>query len=103
MAKKVSVGIKYEINEYGYRRATTRDWTEDEVAEAVAFLKQDMPEGWAELEELERTTGDLRESDAAGNLFAALSDLYPDCEPSEISQLSLKVRIARRSALGIEF
>lgn len=103
MAKKVSVGIRYEINEYGLRRATSRDWTEDEVTEAVAFLKQDMPEGWAELEELERTTGDLRESDAAGNLFAALSDLYPDCEPREISQLAWKVRIARRTALGIEF
>jgi hypothetical protein len=103
MAKKVSVGIKYEINEYGLRRATSRDWTEDEVAEAVAFLKQDMPEGWAELEELERTTGDLRVSEAADNLFALLSHLYPDCEPSEISQLAWKVRIARRSALGIEF
>lgn len=101
MAKNVSVGVKYEPDEYGFQRATTRDWTDEEVAEAVAFLKQKHAKIWAELVKLE--PGDLRESEAALLQSGALFSLHPECELSEITSLERKVRQVRWAELGLEF
>lgn len=86
----------------GLRFVEPRHWPDDEVTAAVEFLKRDIPEAWAELEELERTTGNLRDSDAWIFQFGALSNLHPECKPSEISDLAWQVRLVRRESLGLE-
>jgi hypothetical protein len=102
MAKNVSVRVDPGFDEGGYKLAVTRDWTEEEVAETVAFLKQECAEIWAALVQLELTTGDLNGSEANDHHFGALSNLHPECEPNEIADLSWKVRLVRRGELGLE-
>ncbi|WP_148257331.1 hypothetical protein [Agrobacterium tumefaciens] len=79
-----------------------RLWSDQEVLAAVEFLKREMPQEWAELEELERTTGDLRDSEVILAQFGALSRLHPDCGPREISNLSWQIRDFRRAALDLD-
>ncbi len=86
----------------GLRFVEPKHWPDDDVAAAVEFLKRDIPTAWAELEELERTTGSIRGSEAALFQFGALSNLHPECGPNEISDLAWQVRLARRAALGLE-
>jgi hypothetical protein len=66
-------------------------------------LKQERPKIWADLVEIELTTGDLRGSEAKHIEFGALANCYPECQQSEISQLRWKVRQTRWTELGIEF
>jgi hypothetical protein len=37
MAKNISFGVNPEFDELGHQYARRRDWTEDEMAEAIAF------------------------------------------------------------------
>jgi hypothetical protein len=82
--------------------AKSRNWTSEEVASAVEHLKATMPNEWAELERLELSTGDLRGSEAAGRIFGRLSNLHPECEPREISQLEFAIRLVRLAELGLK-
>ncbi|WP_147272240.1 hypothetical protein [Phyllobacterium salinisoli] len=91
-----------EVDQWGVPYAKTRDWTDEEVAVAVEYVKKDIPEAWAELERLEVATGDLRGSDAIGLQFATLAELHPECEFYEIGQLESKVRAVRRAQLGLK-
>lgn len=75
--------------------AESRDWTPQEVAEAAAHIKQERPDVWAELLELERTTGDLRGSKAADIEMGILGYLHPECDLSQLTQLFIKVRTKR--------
>lgn len=91
-----------EKNRWGLVKAKTRDWSEEEVKEALEYVKREIPQEWAELEQLELTTGDLNGSRAIGIQFAALSELHPECEPYELSQLEDKIRDIRRINLGLD-
>ncbi|RCS21528.1 hypothetical protein DUT91_20125 [Phyllobacterium salinisoli] len=82
--------------------AQTRNWTDEEVAEAVEYLKRRRPEVWAELELLEMTAGDLCGSEAGGLEFATLTVLHSECKSYEIAQLESKVRDVRRAQLGLK-
>lgn len=82
--------------------AQLRDWTPEEVAEAVAYVKQKRPDVWAELLELERTTGDLRGSDARHIEGGLLSILHPECKLTQIGQLISKLRDVRREELKLK-
>jgi len=90
-----------EENRWGLVKAKTRDWTDEEVAVAVEYLKREIPDEWAELEQLELTTADLNGSRAIGIQFAALAELHPECEPYEMSQLSRKIPDVRRGAFRV--
>lgn len=91
-----------EENRWGLVEAKTRDWTDEEVAVAVEFLKREIPDEWAELEQLELTTGDLRNTRASSILYASLKQLYPDTEGVAITDLAFQVRIIRRARLGLD-
>lgn len=82
--------------------AKSREWTSQEVGAAVEYLKQYRPSEWAELERLELATGDLRESQASGLIFAVLGKLHPECEPSELINLEFAIRLVRRANLGLK-
>lgn len=90
-----------EENRWGLVEAKTRDWTDEEVAVAVEYLKREILEEWAELEQLELTTGDLRHTRASAALYVALDELYPGTEGMAISDLRFKVRLVRRAELGL--
>ena len=79
-----------------------RLWTDEEVMAAVEFLKREEPQIWADLEELERTTGDLTGTEAIHMQFGALSNLHPECGPQEISNLTWQIRDFRRASLGLD-
>lgn len=83
--------------------AVSRDWTSEEVTEAAAYVKQERPDVWAELLELERTTGDLRESDAADIEMGLLGYLHPECDLSQLGQLMEKLRDKRLTELKLNF
>ncbi|MBR8653356.1 hypothetical protein KDH83_08565 [Achromobacter sp. Marseille-Q0513] len=79
------------------------EWSQEEVAEAVAYLKERNPQDWAELEHLEKTTGDLSESSAPGIELAALMIKYEKAfDHRDVIQLQWRVRIARREMLGLD-
>lgn len=101
MAEKKDIEAKQE-RPSGLRIVEPKHWPDDEVMAAVEFLKRDIPTAWAELEELERTTGSIRGSEAALFQFGALANLHPECNPNEIVDLEWQVRLARRAALGLE-
>lgn len=82
--------------------AKSRNWTSEEVASAVEHLKATMPNEWAEVERLELSTGDLRESEAAGRIFGRLRNLYPECAFRDISHLEFAIRLVRRADLGLK-
>jgi hypothetical protein len=78
------------------------EWSDEEVAAAVAFLKERYPQEWAELEHLEKTTGDLSNSRAGSLEFVELMKRYEtDFDRRDIIELRGMVRAARRRALGI--
>src|SRR5690606_29675974 len=90
-----------QVDNTGFVKAKTRDWTDEEVAVAVEYLKREIPEEWAELEQLELTTGDLRHTRASAALYVALDELCPGTEGMAISDLRFKVRLVRRAELGL--
>jgi hypothetical protein len=90
------------VDQWGVPYAKIRDWTDQEVAVAVAYLKREIPKEWAELERLELTTGDLNGSKAIDLELGKLSKLHPECDPYEVDQLSWKVREIRRYTLGLK-
>jgi hypothetical protein len=72
--------------------AKTRDWTDKEVAEAIARIKSERPDVWEELQRIEDTTRDLRGSEAAKIERGLLVRMHPECELSEITQLFSAIR-----------
>ncbi len=77
-------------------------WSDEEVAAAVAYLKQRIPQDWSELEQLELTTGDLTDAPAADMEMGALSLEYKErFDYRDIVRLAGRVRMARRAALGL--
>lgn len=102
MSDEKSDGPEPKVWKWGFVKAKSRDWTDEEVAAAVAHMKQTRPNEWAELEKIELTTGDLTDSRAADIEFGTLIHLHPECQFNEISELFAKVRLYRRSQLGVE-
>ncbi|MGE8450036.1 MAG: hypothetical protein ACN6OP_05290 [Pseudomonadales bacterium] len=78
------------------------EWSDEEVAAAVAYLKKRIPREWAELEQLEIQSGDLTGAPAADIEMGALSVEYKNrFDHRDIIELRGMVRAARRRALGI--
>lgn len=78
-------------------------WSDEEVAAAVAYLKERFPQEWAELEHLEKTTGDLSNSRASSLEFVTLLKRYEgDFDHRDIIELLGRVRAVRRTDLGLE-
>jgi hypothetical protein len=79
------------------------EWSDEEVAAAVAYLKERFPHEWAELEHLEKTTGDLSNSRASSLEFVTLLKRYEaDFDHRDIIELLGRVRAVRRTDLGLE-
>lgn len=79
------------------------EWSDEEVAAAVAYLKERFPQEWAELEHLEKTTGDLSNSRASSLEFVTLMEKYEkDFDHRDIIRLLGLVRMVRRATLGLE-
>ncbi|WP_146196860.1 hypothetical protein [Achromobacter pulmonis] len=79
------------------------EWSDEEVAEAIAYLKAKYPEAWKESEELEIATGDLREAPSANIEMGALSLAYKKSfDHRDIIFLYREIRNARRANLGLE-
>lgn len=79
------------------------EWSDEEVAAAVAFLKERYPQEWAELEKMEIETGDLTDSAAADIEMGALLAKYKDkFDHRDIVRLAGRVRMVRRAGLGLE-
>jgi hypothetical protein len=95
--KKINIP---RVGQCGMPYAKIRDWNNEEVAVAVAYLKRENSKEWAELERLELTTGDLDGSKAVHIQLAKLQKLHPECDPFKVSQLAWKVRDVRCHALG---
>jgi hypothetical protein len=85
-------------------KAKTRDWTDKEVAEAIAHIKSERPDAWEELQRLEDTTGDLTGSEAIHIQTGILVRMHPECELNEITQLKSALRAVRqrRRVLDVE-
>jgi hypothetical protein len=81
--------------------AKSREWTEEEVQEAIATIKRERGL-WEELEQVEKTTGDFGDTDLADRERGVLVRLHSDCELSEITQLYVAVRAHRRAELGLK-
>ena len=79
------------------------EWSDEEVSAAVAYLKERFPQEWAELEHLEKTTGDLSNSRAGSLEFVELMKKYEkNFDRRDIIELRGMVRSTRRRTLGIE-
>lgn len=83
--------------------AKSRNWTEVEVLEVVAAIKME-PGLWEELEYIEKTTADFRDTDLVKREWAVLKKFHPDpeCELNEMSQLYGAIRKYRRAQLGLK-
>ena len=81
--------------------AKSRDWTEAEVQEAILEIKKE-PGLWEELEQIEKTTGDFRDTEAEKKEWRALKRLHPECELHEATQLYIAIRKYRRGHLGLK-
>ena len=80
--------------------AKSRDWTEAEVQEAIAAIKQE-PGLWEEVEHIEKTTGDF-EMEVHHKELRILFRLHQDCELNEITDLYHAIRNYRRAQLGLK-
>jgi hypothetical protein len=78
-----------------------RNWTDVEVQEAISAIKK-QPGLWEELEQIERTTGEFRNTEASTKELRVLARLHPECTLHEITQLNMAIRICRRVRLGLE-
>jgi hypothetical protein len=81
--------------------AKSRSWTDAEVENAVAALKNE-PGLWEELERIEATTGEFRDVEAGLQETRIVMRLHPECELNEITDLLLAIRLLRRAAVGMK-
>jgi hypothetical protein len=81
--------------------AKPRQWTQAEVQEAIAAVKNE-PGLWAELEEIEKTTGDLTDTEAGLREQRILARLHPGCRLIDDNELYAAVRLYRLAKLGLE-
>jgi hypothetical protein len=79
-----------------HRKAKSRDWTDEEIAEAIAHIKSERPDAWEELQRLEDTTKDLTGSEALNIELGILVRMHPECELNEITQLFSAIRSVRQ-------
>lgn len=84
------------------RRVERRKWSDEDVAEMVAHIKEVIPQYWIELEELERTTGDLTDAAAANMELGVMLKAHPTILFGDVVVLLERVRMARRAALGLK-
>jgi hypothetical protein len=61
------------------RLAKSRDWSDAEVQEAVAAIKAE-PGLWAELENIEKTTGESNGTEVGFKELQVLARLHSGCE-----------------------
>jgi hypothetical protein len=83
--------------------AKSRAWTEAEVQEAVAAIKREAGL-WQELEHVEITTADIRQTELFRREMTILRRLHPDPELGlhEMTGLYGVVRDFRRARLGLK-
>jgi hypothetical protein len=78
------------------------EWSETEVKEAIAYLRELHPKDWEEIKRLELTSGDLTESSAADILMGALLCAYDkNFDRRDVVGLFGYVRAALRADLGL--
>ena len=83
------------------KRPEVRNWTEADVLEAVTEMKKN-PELWQEIEHIEKTTGDFRDTDTGSKETRILARLHPECSLFETTDLYQAVRKYRRAQLGLK-
>jgi hypothetical protein len=81
--------------------AKSRVWTTAEIEEAIAAIRTE-PGLWDELSRIEAITGEFRDVEAGVQERRIVTQLHPECELSEITQLMLAVRLSRRAELGLK-
>lgn len=97
MEKKHSKKVREKADDW-----IPHQWSEKEIAAAVAYLKKRIPQEWAELERLERTTGDLSDSHAGTVEFVELMNAYKgNFDHRDIIWLLTCVRGVRRADMGL--
>jgi hypothetical protein len=69
----------------------SRNWTEADVQEAIAKIKEE-PGLWQELEKIEKTTAEFRNTEAGLRERRILAELHPNCSLNEITDLYVPVR-----------
>lgn len=82
-------------------KASIREWTKQDVTDALVYLRRERPEIMAELDRLEIESGDLTDADSASIALGLLFKLHPECDLLEITDLFSAVRIERRSQLSL--
>jgi hypothetical protein len=81
--------------------AKSRNWTETEVQAAISVIRAE-PGLWNELEHIEKTTADFRDTDVGLRERVLIKKLHPTSTFHEITQLYFEVRKFRRAALGLK-
>jgi hypothetical protein len=69
------------------------------VQEAIAEIKKE-PGLWEELKQIEKTTGDFRDTVAERKEWRRLIKLHPECQLHEMTQLHVAIRKYRRAQPG---
>ena len=81
--------------------AKSRNWTETEVQAAISVIRAE-PGLWKELEHIEKTTADFRDTDVGLRELALIQKLHPASSFRERNQLYGEIRKFRRAALGLK-
>ena len=83
-----------------FRRAKSRDWTDSEVQEAAAFVRNERPDVWQKLLDVERTAGDYHGVEEKNTEWRLLHQLHPECELNELTDMFLKLRKLRMAIIA---
>lgn len=78
-----------------------RKWTEEEAERVVDFLREKNPALLKKIEEVERTTRDLRGLEEGEGLHRAMLEVYPEIDRQDLAGLLLPVRRRIWARLGL--
>jgi hypothetical protein len=78
-----------------------RKWTPEEVDEVIAFIKQQQPDVWTELEKVEATTGDFTDIAAYDVQMALAMGYFKITSLFDLGNLLAAIGRNRREALGL--
>jgi len=78
----------------------SRIWTEAEVQEAIAKIKETSGL-WEEMGNIEKTTADFTDTEAEKVIWRTLAELHPECTLSPLVHLFLAIRNRQRAELGL--
>ncbi len=77
----------------GFRYANPRNWTSQEVLEAIARIKDADPQLWEEIVRIERTTGEFTGTATHDSWVGLLAKLYPPPEYDLNARIDLYLQI----------